>query len=36
MAEATLQTNKGFNKAIIAWILFLLCDNERETALTLW
>lgn len=29
MAEATLQTNKGFNKAIIAWILFLLCDRMK-------
>lgn len=28
-AEATLQTNKGFDKAIIAWVLFLLRDRMK-------
>lgn len=36
MAEAILQTNKGLNKAIIAWV-FLLCDRVKgKIALKLW
>lgn len=29
MAEATLWTNKGLDKAIIAWVVFLLGDRMK-------
>lgn len=29
LAEAMLQINQGLDKAVIAWVLFLLCDTTK-------